>query len=316
MTRRIINGCGYNLSGCTAITDFFSDYQGAGFVNHGKHEIGILKCRLGFAGSIQAMLRGESFRATNTQLRASLLGEYEPLKDASLGPVEKLHLDMRLRVAQQLGPHYNDLVVKVVKCIPEQNASLASYEKALEVWFNGVDELLPDSHFLDSVQSTSSFIMLKNDPPGKYPYMASLIPNGVSFSSLRNPIDACFDFNRFYKKGMAEQQIKNYCEMFNSIVRTAMHHINLHEDKISGKFYVVRFEEFIQQEKVRQKALDIAGISQNKMRTSFNPELSKANIGIGYELPINLLDIIKDTSFPWYEKYQNFLIDKHMLIEH
>lgn len=315
MTIRIINGCGYNLSGCTAITDFFSDFAGAGYVNHGKHEIGILKCRFGFAGSIQACLRDEPFRATKEQLRASLLGELDALATASLGPVEKLHLEMRHRVANQLGTNYKSLVEKVVRHIPEQYIELVNYENALSEWFNGVVELVPDTHYLDGKKDPSSFLMLKNDPPGKYPYMASLIPKGVTFSSLRSPIDACFDFNRFYKKGMAQAQITSYCEMFNSIVRTAMHHIHLHEDKIAGKFYVLRFEDFIQQANVRQKALDIAGISHTKIRASFNPEVSKANIGIGQELPTKMLNLIKDTSFPWYEKYQAFLIDKHMLVE-
>ncbi|MEP1552274.1 MAG: hypothetical protein ABJJ44_07245 [Paraglaciecola sp.] len=315
MTMRIINGCGYNLSGCTAITDFFSDYQGAGYLNHGKHEIGILKCRFGFAGSVQALLRGENFRATNSQLKASLLGDFDSLKSVSLGPVEKLHLEMRYRVASQLGPKYRPLIDKVMLAIPEKYPTLNCYEKALEIWFNGVLELIPSKHFLDGSQTQSSFVILKNDPPGKYPYMASLIPNGISFSSLRDPVDACFDFNRFYKKGMAEEQIKAYCEMFNSIIRTAMHHINLHEEKISGTFYVIRFEDFITKETVRQRALDKAGISKQRVRNSFKPELSKENIGIGYELPEHLMTLIKDISVPWYETYQEFLIRKNMLIE-
>lgn len=95
MKPRIINGCGYNLSGCTAITDFFSDYQGAGYINHKRHEIGILKCRFGFAGSIQSIIRGQDFRATAEQLRASLLGELQPLKPHGFGPIEVVHLEMR-----------------------------------------------------------------------------------------------------------------------------------------------------------------------------------------------------------------------------
>lgn len=312
---RIINGCGYNLSGCTAITDFFSDYQGAGYLNHDKHEIGILKCRYGFAGSIQALLRGESFSATKAQLRASLLGDALALESANLGPVEKLHLEMRLRVAGQLGADYKPLVDKVMQLIPEQQATLASYEEALALWFEGVLQLIPDKHFLDGCQSSSSFVILKNDPPGKYPFMASLIPNGVSFSSLRNPIDACFDFNRFYKKGMAETQIKNYCDMFNSIVRTAIHHIDLYEQKIFEKFYVVRFEDFIQKSDVRKQVIEKAGISQEKRRHSFNPDVSKDNIGIGNELPAKMLNLIKESSMPWYEKYQDFLAQRQFLIE-
>ncbi len=321
MTKRIINGCGYNLSGCTAITDFFSDFEGAGYVNHGKHEIGILKCRFGFAGSIQGILRDESFRASRAQLRASLLGDQDALLTESLGPVEKVHLEMRLRVAGQLGDKYKTLVERIVQYISDDvvtapaHKALLGYERALDEWLKGVVELLPDEHFFEGKQNANSFVMLKNDPPGKYPYMASLIPNGISFSSLRDPVDACFDFNRFYKKGMAEEQIKAYCEMFNSIIRTAMHHINLHEEKISGKFYVVRFEDFISKENVRQQVLDIAGISQKRIRHSFNPVLSKCNIGIGHELPKDLVTFIKEMSEPWYEKYQEFLINKDILIE-
>jgi len=317
MIPKYFNACGYNLSGCTALMDFVEDHEGVAYVNHLKHEIGVLKCKYSFAGALQAIVRDLDYRIGRDELRQSLLGEkHEPEMDKS----EKVHMEMRKRVSNLYGSVYSDIVDESLSEIPKNPYEVSDdrlfelYVNAASHWFLGVAKNIPEKHFLDGVKSENPLILLKNDPPGKYPLYASLIPHGVSISVLREPLDACFDFNRFYKRGHSEKMIEDYCNMFGSIVRTAIHHLEKYEDRIKGHFYVVKFEEFVTNSQLREDIQKQFLGGRRRVRTKFNPEVSKKNVGIGYALPEDMKQRIEEMTRYWYKAYERHLRDREMLL--
>jgi hypothetical protein len=320
---RVINVCGFNLSGCSAAFDFFYDYETTGSVNREFHESGFLKCKYTFGGAIQSVLLGLEFRPKKESLLASLQGGVptDYIGDADSLAVHN-HLVSRRSMAAQYGDEYKIFTEDALRDIPDniaelpKNVALLIYEQAAINWLTSLIEHVPADNFHLNYKDDNSIMLFKNDPPGKFPYIASLIPNGVSFSVLRNPVDACFDYNRFYHFGHSQQTVINYCKIFGSWARTVKNQLKIDANRVIGKYYVVRFEDLINEVSVRQRMLAIVGLDKTKkMFQNFQPQESAKNIGIGQEMPKHLINLTKQMCMGEYNSLIDILRLHNLLIE-
>ncbi|MDB2331062.1 hypothetical protein N9V74_05055 [Alteromonas sp.] len=320
---KIINVCGFNLSGCSAAFDLFYDYETVGSVNREFHESGFLKCKYTFGGAIQSVLLEQPFRPTKEELATSLRGD---MPDSIGADADNLsihnHLVSRKSMAGQFGQVFDTFTAQALSVIPDNIANLpkaealAVYEQAARNWLASVVAHVPTENFHLNKISDDSIMMFKNDPPGKFPYVAGLIPNGTSFSVLRNPVDACFDFNRFYYFGHTSQTVKAYSDIFGSWVRTVKNQLAYEPERCKGSYYVVRFEDLIQKSSVRDKMLKMVGLDRvDKVSEHFQPQESTKNIGIGCAMSEQLIAQVEALCSPEYDSLIEVLREHDMLIE-
>lgn len=320
---KILNVCGFNLSGCSAAFDLFYDYEPLGSNNREFHESGFLKCKYTFGGAIQSALLDLPFRPTREELAASLQGDLPATfeGDASNLSIHN-HLVSRKSMAKQFGAVFTTFTKQALADIPgdiavrSKSFALKVYEDAAVKWLTALIEHIPAENFHLNKINDDSIMLFKNDPPGKFPYMAGLIPNGISFSVLRDPVDACFDYNRYYHFGHSEKSVKEYCQIFGSWVRTVKNQLALDIDRAKGKYFVVRFEDLVQKQTVRETMLHIAQLSNaNKISSHFQAKESATNVGIGQAMPKNLIDLIQTLCLPEYHSLIAVLKKHGMLIE-
>jgi hypothetical protein len=320
---KIINVCGFNLSGCSAAFDLFYDYETVGSVNREFHESGFLKCKYTFGGAIQSVLLEQPFRPTKEELATSLRGDMPDFIGADADNLSiHNHLVSRRSMAGQFGEKFDAFTAQALSVIPDNIAdlpkveALAVYEKAAKNWLASVVTHVPAENFHLNKISNDSIMMFKNDPPGKFPYMAGLIPNGISFSILRNPVDACFDFNRYYYLGHSSKTVKDYSDIFGSWARTVKNQLAYDLQRCKGSYYVVRFEDLIQKSSVRNKLLNMVGLdSVNKVSEHFQPQESAKNIGIGSAMSDSLITQAEALCLPEYNSLIEVLKGHNMLIE-
>jgi hypothetical protein len=320
---KIINVCGFNLSGCSAAFDLFYDYQTLGSVNREFHESGFLKSKYSFGGAIQSVLLDLPFRPTRAELFASLQGEMPATFEGDPNTLSvHNHLVSRKSMASQFGSVFSDITETSLAIIPENvydlnnEDALKAYEHAAVNWLEAIIECVPEENFHLKKKLPDSIMIFKNDPPGKFPYMARLIPNGISFAVLRDPVDACFDYNRFYHLGHSEQTVKDYSQIFGSWVRTVKNQLGRDLESIRGKYYMVRFEDLILKTEVRQTMLDMVGLTHvPKISNHFRPDESTRNIRIGQVLSPELIKLIQSLCMPEYDSIVELLRSNKMLID-
>ena len=311
------------MSGCTAAFDLFYDYETVGSVNREFHESGFLKCKYTFGGAIQSVLLGTPFRPTKEELATSLRGEMPDSigKDAENLSIHN-HLVSRRSMAAQFGDVFDSFTSEALAGIPDNIAELSKtdalevYEQAATKWLEEVVKYVPAENFHLNQISDESILMFKNDPPGKFPYIAGLIPNGISFSILRDPIDACFDFNRFYYFGHSSKTVKAYSDIFCSWARTVKNQIAYSPSRCDERYYVVRFEDLILKSSIRDRLIMMVGLdSTRKISEHFKPQESEQNIGIGREMSDSLIAQVKELCYPEYNSLIEVLRDQNMMIE-
>jgi hypothetical protein len=320
---KIINVCGFNLSGCTAAFDLFYDYETVGSVNREFHESGFLKCKYTFGGAIQSVLLEQPFRPTKQELATSLRGDMpDSIGEHANNLSIHNHLVSRKSMAGQFGEAFDVFTTQALSVIPDnidelpKIEALTVYKIAARRWLTSVVEHVPSENFHLKKITDDSIMMFKNDPPGKFPYVAGLIPNGVSFSVLRDPVDACFDFNRYYYLGHTEETVKAYSDIFGSWARTVKNQLAYGLSHAKGKYYVVRFEDLIQKASVQNKLLRMVGLDRvNKVSEVFQPKDSVQNIGIGRAMSASLISQIEELCYPEYDSLIEVLKTHSMLIE-
>lgn len=320
---KIVNVCGFNLSGCTAAFDLFFDYYNAGVVTKDHHETGFLKCKYSFGGAIQTVLLGLNSRPDRQSLMRSLCGEMpEPYEGDSSNPSVILHLQRRKAMAQQYGFVFEQFTADALKHIPDdiqllsRQDALNCYQKAAQQWLENVVKYAPPANFHANTIRADSFLMFKNDPPGKFPFMASLLPDGITISVLRDPVDSCFDFNRYYNLGHSEETVRAFANIFGSWVRTVKNQFDEFLSQIKGCYFVVKFEQLILDQGVQQKLLELVDlVDKPKYMNVFQPEQSKKNIGIGQAMTPELIDLTQQLCMPEYNSLVTTLRQHNMLIE-
>lgn len=321
---KIINVCGFNLSGCSAAFDLFYDYETLGSVNREFHESGFLKCKYTFGGAIQSVLLELPFRPGKEELATSLRGD---MPDSIGADADNLsihnHLVSRKSMAGQFGDVFDKFTAEALSVIPDNVAelpkaeALAVYEQAARNWLASVVAHVPAENFHLNKITDDSIMLFKNDPPGKFPYMARLIPNGVTFSVLRDPVDACYDFNSYYYHGHTEQTVRDYSQIFGSWVRTVKNQLRLALDDIQGCYYVLKFESLVGiNPSVREQMLALTGLDKvNKISDHFQPAESQRNVGIGVAMGEELMALTRELCMPEYNSLITVLREHRMLIE-
>lgn len=320
---KVINVCGFNISGCTAAFDFLYDYENFGTVNREFHETGFLKCKYSFGGAIQSVLLGNKFRPTKEDLFASLMGDTPKIfhDDISNLAVSN-HLKSRKSMLVQYGSVYATFTKQALSAIPDDVASmsesdaLSMYSSVAVDWMRNLIAHVPEQNFPSHKITQDSILLFKNDPPGKFPYMASLIPNGVTVTVLRDPFDACFDFNRFYNIDTTEASVTEFCSMLASWLRTAVNQLKRFSEQIGKKYYVVRFEDLVQKDTTRQNLLKTLGLeSRQKVGKVFSPQQSSKNVGLSRDLAPQYKKIVSDLVMKDFNILVALLGERELLIK-
>jgi hypothetical protein len=328
---KIINVCGYGNTGCTSQVDVLCDYEGVfGVLSplnqtlDGKsayHEIGVLKCLHSIGGLLIAKLGKHTSLPNRAEIRNSLQGLH-PSERAELNFGAKLHLDMRDLMVKQYGESYRDLVENTVAYIPENCDSLTIEElfiackNATHAWINGLISIIDETPSLKLRNDNEEVqvLGLKNDPPGAFPLLAALIPNGLTSAILRDPRDTTYDFNRHYQLGHTDDTVRNHCIHYNAQINSARSQIKRFRDLIGDCYFVHDFESLVQSDQHRHDYVKRMVGQRDKIRHYFDPQKSAQNIGHYTNMTQEHIDYVTTNCLSNYLEYKDFLVEHNMLM--
>ena len=321
---KFINLCGFGLSGCTSQVDFLLNYQSVkGVLSPSErdldmlcapcNEFGLLKCNHSFGGLLIKKLKGDVDNFDKKVLCESIKGLLGT-KFEGLSYGEILHLNNRVLLAKEYGGEYYHAVDKSVGSLPDNLLNLPLLEiieylkEAVAIWCKEV------AIIQNSLDSTIDVLVFKNDPPGVFPLLSTLIPDGLTSAILRDPRDVTFDFNRCYQKENTIENVEWHCRHFNWHIDNARQQIEKYFDLIVNHYFVHDFESFVQSPSHRDKYLGKMCGRRDKVHEYFNPEKSIKNIGIYKEQPKELVDIIEKQSMQKYLGFRMFLEDRGLFL--
>lgn len=332
-TMKIINVGGFGYTGCTAQADFLTDYEGvAGILadpTRNKNvlrapyqEFGILKCELTLGGIVISKIKGSPHIASRETLRASLKGNLDffsfPLEKS-----EELHMKMRSLLNKQYGDGYEIIVDQAIQELPTDYEKLpplvllSFVADSMKSWFNGLIDLVNKKPELVSVFGEKIDVLgLKNDPPGAYPLLATVIPDGISSAILRDPRDTNVNFNEGSNSfGNDIKAVRRHCDFYNAQILWSKKLIEEYTDIIAPVFFVHDFENFVNSKSHRDAYLKKMVGKRKKMRCNFKPEESSKNVGIYKKLPRTAIDTIEEKCMGSYTNFRMFLREREMLME-
>ena len=183
---KFINVTGFGNTGCTVQADFLCQYKqvipvlsdlnrNVDVLKSPCQEFGILKCLYSIGGMVLNKTNRLNKTFSKELLKYSLLGQKFP-EIESLGIGAQRHLNKRGLLSAELGDGYQLVIDSVLECYPEDYNSLNTDEvivaakEMFEAWCNGVSDILKPYE-----AETPSFLMLKNDPTGAHPLLASFL---------------------------------------------------------------------------------------------------------------------------------------------
>ena len=332
MSVRIINVAGFGNTGCTSQADFLSDYEGVRGILADPHrnkkvivapyqEFGLLKCEYTLGGLIIWKLKGAKKVASVEVLRASLRGDVSYFKGA-LEKSEEAHMKKRALLREQYGAMYDKIVDASLECLPKKYEKLNPKKllpyvrRSLEVWLDGVISVAVNENENGVNSESIDTLGLKNDPPGAYPLLSTIIPAGVTSAILRDPRDTNFDFNSGNNSfGHTEEAMKKHCLLYNLRLELCQKQIKKYDEINPECYFVHDFESFVSSESHRQTYLNrmLGNRVRERLRSSFVPELSVNNIGIYKSLPKSSIQYIEDACMKKYVSFRNFLKDRELL---
>lgn len=318
---RIINCGGYGNTGCTAQTDFLSDYEGVMGALRPFHELGILKCRYSFGGVMLATLHGWDDMPTKDQLRRSIKGQ-DPQGSIPMTGGSKAHLELRALLAKQIGEKYDEVVDNAVDQLPSNydtlkfNDLVKVMREVVQVYLRGLLDCYKPEHFHPGeYDAETSVIGFKNDPPGAYPIFATMLLGGQSSAILRDPRDTTYDFNRHYQLGHTMETVIQHCNHYAAQLNSAKMLIERFEAETQPFYKVIDFENLVESEGLRDRYRNLMIGPRKRVRNSFNPEKSRLNLRMWNKMPKEFVDYVEEHTLPLYVKYRQFLKDRDMLLE-
>jgi len=315
---KIINVSGFGNTGCTSQADYLSEFSGVRGILQDQsrntavtlapyQEFGVLKCVHSFGGLIINSTHKLNRNITKESLRLSLLGHSIVGYD-EMSHCELVHLKKRELLSCELGEDYIATVDKAVSYFPANynqmdTLELVSIVRAMfQEWYEGVSNIILKKN------PECEIIGLKNDPPGAFPLIASLLPNGVSSAILRNPLDTGWDFLRHYKMEYSKDNIEWFSRHYNSQLNSAKSQILRYRDHIGDSYFVHDFETFVSSDSHRKKYAErMIGKNNNVFRLFFNETNSRKNVNVYKSLDKNQIDMLSALSLPVYEDFKQFV---------
>lgn len=319
---KIINVGGYGNTGCTAQADFLGDHAGVIGVLPPFHELGVLKCFYSFGGIVNALNDKENFIPTREHLRLSLMGE-DPLGKRPVTGGAAAHLGLRKRLADSYSDDYRRIINDALANLPERFNELAveevlkQFRVSFSVYASGLFQYRkPGEAEQLGVSQDELIIGFKNDPPGAFPVLAYLYPEGTMTSAiLRDPRDTTFDFNRHYSLGHTFDKVQAHCRHYNAQINSARAQIKKYESLIQSRHIIIDFENLVQSESLRNRYRDKMIGKRERIRQQFNPELSAVNVGHYKELQPDFVDYIEKQTMDNYVTFRDFVRERELLVE-
>ena len=265
-------------------------------------------------------MNNSGFEITREQIRSSLKG-FMPKQSLALSVGEELHLNKRKLLVAEYGEKYADIVDDAVNCLPENIGYLPiddiiRYLKiAVNCWCEGIKQLVKHKLTLMPAIKQCDVLGFKNDPPGVYPLLSTLIPNGMTSAILRDPRDTTFDFNRCYKKEDTIENIKWHCNHYNWHLNYARKQIDVFYDEIKKNYFVHDFENFITSSSHRENYLTRMCGAREKVNCYFDASKSIKNIGLYKDKDRSLVQIIEKECMEHYDSFKSFLRERELLME-
>jgi len=318
---RIINCCGYGNTGCTAQTDFLSDHKGVAGAMRPYHELGILKCVHSFGGIVLGRIQNWKHIPTRNQLKLSLMGQ-DPNSPLGMTDSANMHLKLREILSTRTGDVYETIIDDALKYLPVNYAKMdvetliPHMRSVVGEFIKGLISNLQPSHFPEGeYDPETSVIGFKNDPPGSYPLFATLLGGGRTSAILRDPRDTTYDFNRHYGLGHTIQTVMTHCAHYNAQLNSAKAQITQYEMEIQPFYTVIDFENLVMSESFRNRYRDHMIGPRERLRFSFEPKKSSANIGHHTNMTDEFIRYVEENCMENYVAYRAFLKDRDMLLE-
>ena len=186
---------------------------------------------------------------------------------------------------------------------------------AVNCWCEGIKQLVKHKLTLMPAIKQCDVLGFKNDPPGVYPLLSTLIPNGMTSAILRDPRDTTFDFNRCYKKEDTIENIKWHCNHYNWHLNYARKQIDVFYDEIKKNYFVHDFENFITSSSHRENYLTRMCGAREKVNCYFDASKSIKNIGLYKDKDRSLVQIIEKECMEHYDSFKSFLRERELLME-
>lgn len=344
---KVINVGGFGNTGCTAQSDFLAEYDGVkgiladsnrnlNVLRAPYQEFGILKCQLSLGGifiqkflsrtdfSIKRLLFGPRIDWPSKRLlEASLKGESDTIKKR-ISRSEEIHLQKRALLKKEYGKQFDKIVHQTLKPLPERIDNLHERELleliklCMSEFINGIEQVIEAKGITDSTTGSPIDVLgLKNDPPGAYPALATVIPKGISSAILRDPRDTNFDFinNKANFFGDDIDSIKKHCHFYNRQLRLSRILVERYQDQLYECFFVHDFENFVTSKAHREKYLKRMVGERQRVREYFHPLESIENIGIYKLMPKEYLKVVEKECMNPYLKYRAFMRERGFLME-
>ena len=326
---KIINCGGYGNTGCTAQTDFLGDHQGVIGALPPFHELGILKCFYSFGGIIvtkQINVIAKTIKniklPNKKELRSSLLG-IDPEGQRPVIGGALAHLEMRQRLNKHYGDIYQTIVDDAMEALPDsfealtQDELIDAFKISIEIFTQGLFKHRDAKEAKKlGVEPDDLIIGFKNDPPGAYPLLNTLLPKGsMSSAILRDPRDTTYDFNRHYGLGHTFDKVQAHCKHYNSQLNSARSQIQNWEDKIRECHIVLDFENLVSSEKIQDEYRNRMIGNRDRIRHQFNPELSAENIGHYTKMQTEFVAYVEEKCMENYNEFRKFLLEREILVD-
>jgi len=326
---KVVNVCGFGLTGCTSQADFLSEYAGVrGVLGHDLRnkavcrapyqEFGILKCRYSLGGIVLAKITGKKIEFDKSVLHASLLGKLPHGAAELWDNFEKAHLCNRAVLQKEYGDSYIDVVEKTMACLPEIEKidtlpkALTYVAEAFAVWLESMFALIQHKYYQPSERV--DVIGIKNDPNGGNPLLSCLIKNGKTSAIMRNPKDAVFDYMRYYKLPKTCKEAEKQAERYNQTLLCAENQIKQFRKQIGDCWFAHEFESFVTSDSHRKRYLECMVGRRDRLRDYFQPSVSARNIGIYKQQDSAITDTVAQVCEKRYSDFKAFLHSEGLLL--
>lgn len=326
---RVVNVCGFGLTGCTSQADFLSEYSGVrGILGHELRnknicrapyqEFGLLKCRYSLGGLVLAKITGKKIGFDKSILHRSLLGQLPREGGQDWDIYEKAHLRNRAFIVEEYGDKYLGVVEQTMDCLPKFSniktleQAMFYVSEALGVWLDGVFSLVREKNgrYTEIIQ----VIGLKNDPNGANPLLSGLIKNGITSAIFRRPEDTVFDYMRHYNLPKTVEVAAQQAQRYNQTMDSAKKQITRYRKEIGDKWFAHEFESFVTSNEHRQRYLMRMVGSRQRVREYFQPEVSASNIGLYTKQDSCITDIVNRNCERKYVEFKEFLDREDLLL--
>lgn len=326
MKYKLINICGFGLTGCTAQADLLAEFnnfrailqdkdRNKGVLKAPVQEFGIVKTIYSFGGPIIEAFFQQRYSMTKQELHNSILGDELPER-IHANESEMLHLSKRSLMNDEIGESYTKIVYEALEDLPDTLDSnsleelLVLMSDAMHKWVNGVY-----NHIAQESNNHDLVLGLKNDPPGFYPILSSIIPGCLTTAILRNPFDRTHEYLRFYQQEFSNENITNVCTQYADIMELTIRQIKLYREQLEGKYLVHDFESFVTNHEHQRCYVErTLGICESPNQAYFEPKVSAKNTNFYDKFNHEQRTIIHDICSAKYREFRRFLTTEGLFL--